>query len=439
MDVVISIVLHQPSGAGDAAMARSAPHSRGDFPTTNWTNVRDAGAEPVLGARPALDELLRRYWPALWAHLVYRKRVPADRAEDLVQSFVEKKILQRNLVGVADPGKGRFRTFLLTALDRFLIDCRRKECAVAPVVELSAEIGMEGEPDVFGVAWAMQVLIESLRRMQSECALKQRPDLWGIFAGRTLAVLGGTEPLSYQVLAERYGLHSDKQAANRYHTAEVMFQRCCRAELADYAGDDLDAEAADFRRLLCEAGPELVEQLSIDLWKDVPEVTLTSSNTAPIAGSLARLLELPRPAESAAALLEQVLTGPMPLDLDVVAAPDAAKVRAWASEQGLVLSSFAQLLHHPSPRPELLELVKDFAKEHRSDPESPLGREVATVLYYATLAAALTRCGARITRHDDDTLRQGFRWGHEQPWVDEATRGLFREGLQRLEDTAPAP
>jgi hypothetical protein len=97
-----------------------------------------------------------------------------------------------------------------------------------------------------------------------------------------------------------------------------------------------------------------------------------------------------------------------------------------------VLKSFGDLLYHPNPLPELLELAKEFAKEHRADAESPLPREVATVLYYASIAAALARCGRRITRHDDATLRKGFQWGCEQPWVDEATRGLLREGLQQV-------
>jgi hypothetical protein len=126
------------------------------------------------------------------------------------------------------------------------------------------------------------------------------------------------------------------------------------------------------------------------------------------------------------------LTAPVPLDLGAVDAALAGRARAWAEGQGLVLKSFGDLLHHPNPLPELLELAKEFAKEHRTDPESPLRREVATVLYYASIAVALARCGRRITRHDDATLVQGFRWGREQPWVDEATRGLLREGLRAL-------
>src|SRR5262245_8754891 len=92
------------------------------FPPTSWTNVQAAGANDSAGQRAALDGLLRRYWPVLRVHLIYRKKVPPDRAEDLLQGFVQEKILERNLLAVADPAKGKFRTFLLTALDRFLID-----------------------------------------------------------------------------------------------------------------------------------------------------------------------------------------------------------------------------------------------------------------------------------------------------------------------------
>ncbi len=413
-------------------MPRSDPEGPESVPPTSWTNVREAGAEASPGQRKALDELLGRYWPALVAHLVYKKTVPRDRAEDMVQSFIQEKILQRNLLQLADPGKGKFRTYLLTALDRFAIDRWRKESAAAPDGELPPEPGRKAGPDVDDVAWAMTVLGASVCRMRTECESKQRPDLWGIFAARALAPLQGIEPLAYNLLADRFGLDSDKQAANCYHTAEAMFRRNLRAVLGEDAGDDVEAEARDFRTILAAAGAELVEQLRIHLWSDVPEITMSSSGDSRIdLGALSRLLELTRPPADFAALLQQVLTAPLPLDLGAVDAALAAKARAWAEGPGLVLKSFGELLHHPNPPLELLEQAKDFAKENRNDPESPLTREVATVLYYATIAVALARCGRRITRYDD-ALRRGFRWGCEQPWVDEATRGLLREGLQRL-------
>jgi RNA polymerase sigma-70 factor (ECF subfamily) len=356
--------------------------------------------------------------------VVYKKKVPPDRADDLVQSFIQEKILGRNLLRLADPGKGKFRTFLLTALDRFLIDCWRKEHATRAVEELPSWAEGEKPSDVFDLAWAMQVLIESVRGMQAECAHKQRADLWGVFAGRALTPLGGDEALSYKLLAERFGLQSDKQAANRYLIAEAMFRRHVRAVLAEYSGGDVETEARDFRQIFANAGPELIEQLRIHLWDGIPDMTLSLACYPQMdRGTLTRLLELPRPVVDIAALLQQVLTAPVPLDLNPV---------FRQQEQG---PSFSDLLHQPNPVPELLELVKDFAKENRTDPESPLGREVATVLYYASIAAALVRCGRRITRQEDATLRQGFEWGCERPWVDERTRELLGTALRQLNES----
>jgi RNA polymerase sigma-70 factor (ECF subfamily) len=411
----------------------SRPDAEGpeNFPVTSWTKVGDAGAEASPGRRGALEELLRRYWPALRAHLVYKKRVPPDRADDLVQSFIQEKILERNLLHAADPGKGKFRTFLLTALDRFVIDRWRKESAAPPAAEPPPELGVATGSDVFDLAWAMKVLGRSVRRMRAECEAKRRADLWGVFEGRVLVPLQGTEPLPYRQLAERLGLTSDKQAANRYLIAEAMFRRNFRAVLAEYAGGDVEAEALEFRQIFAAAGAELVEQLRIQLWNDVPEITMSSLDNVRInPGALARLLDLPHAPADPADLLRQVLAAPLALDLTVAEAAPAEGGGA-----GPVPKTLGDLLRHPNPLPAWLELAKEFAKENRHDAESPLAPEVATLLYYASIAAALACCGRRITRHDDDTLRQGFRWGREQPWLDEATRGLLDEGLRRLGGT----
>jgi RNA polymerase sigma-70 factor (ECF subfamily) len=421
-------------------MSRPQPGTPESLSPTSWTDVRQAGAQASPGGAAALDALLRRYWPALVAHLVHKRKLPLDRAEDLVQSFIQEKILARNLLQTADPRKGKFRTYLLTALDRFAIDCWRREAAAAPAGELPAEVGEDAGSDVFDVAWAMQVLVESVGRMRAECASKRRPDLWGVFAGRALAPLGGSEPVAYPLLAERLGLDSAKQAANRYVIAEAMFRRNFRSVLGENADGEAEDEARDFRRIVAQAGAELLERLRVQFWNDVPEVTLSAdAEPRTDVAALTRLLELPRQPVDAAAQLQHVLTAPLPLDLGAVDAALAGRARAWAEGHGLALRSFGELLHHPEPLPELLELAKEFAKENRNDPESPLSREVATVLYYASIAAALARCGRRITRHDDATLRQGLHWGCMQPWVDEATRCLLRDGLERLGGSEEPP
>jgi hypothetical protein len=76
----------------------------------------------------------------------------------------------------------------------------------------------------------------------------------------------------------------------------------------------------------------------------------------------------------------------------------------------------------------VLRQANDFAKHHRKDQNSPLPREISTMLYYASIAAALTRCGQRITALSDTELCKAIEWAASQPWVDETTRALLQEG-----------
>lgn len=94
--------------------------------------------------------------------------------------------------------------------------------------------------------------------------------------------------------------------------------------------------------------------------------------------------------------------------------------------------TLADLLHHPQPPLDLLRRVKDFAKFNRFDAASPLPPEVALLLYYGTIAVALIRLNQRITHLSDEDLRDGLAWVLRQPWVDERTLCLFRDGLDHL-------
>ena len=88
--------------------------------------MRVAGDVHAADRGAALEQLLIRYQPVLKAHLVVKKGTSPDEADDLVQSFIQEKILERNLLASFDSAKGKFRTFLLTSFDRFVIDLWRK-------------------------------------------------------------------------------------------------------------------------------------------------------------------------------------------------------------------------------------------------------------------------------------------------------------------------
>src|SRR4051794_36682601 len=106
---------------GDREMRWGAREAAARFPTTRWSLVARAGESgdaAEAARREALGVILGRYLPALRAHLLAR-RVPAGWVDDLLQGFIADKVIEYNLLGYADRGRGKFRTFLLTALDRF--------------------------------------------------------------------------------------------------------------------------------------------------------------------------------------------------------------------------------------------------------------------------------------------------------------------------------
>jgi RNA polymerase sigma factor (sigma-70 family) len=91
------------------------------FTTTHWSVVMSANGEGEV-AREALEELCVSYWYPLYLY-VRRQGFDATEAEDLTQGFFEH-LLQRDRLGRADGSKGRFRTFLLAAIQNYLNDCR---------------------------------------------------------------------------------------------------------------------------------------------------------------------------------------------------------------------------------------------------------------------------------------------------------------------------
>ena len=115
---------------------------------------------------------------------------------------------------------------------------------------------------------------------------------------------------------------------------------------------------------------------------------------------------------------------------------DAQGRAIWpAKELAAMLSDHPQirlareLLEEPNPALEPLIALKDSAKRRTRESFPP---EVALLIYYGSIAAAMVRCGRRITRLRDDDLRHGFMWAIQQPWVPQSISDLFRQAISKL-------
>ena len=126
------------------------------------------------------------------------------------------------------------------------------------------------------------------------------------------------------------------------------------------------------------------------------------------------------------------LDAPLTIDLIDHQPMNDQTVQTLTTEAGAP-TCFRELLAHPDPSPQLLELAKDFAKANRTASDGGLPPEIATMLYYALIAAGIVRTGKRITDLPEASLRKGLKWALQQGWVDDSTRNLLNDALLAIE------
>jgi len=96
----------------------SSAQSEARFETTHWSLVLEAGRHDGRQSRDALAALCSAYWEPVYAFLRRKGRNPED-ARDLTQAFFAR-LLEKDVVGAADPRRGRFRSFLLKCVQHFV-------------------------------------------------------------------------------------------------------------------------------------------------------------------------------------------------------------------------------------------------------------------------------------------------------------------------------
>jgi RNA polymerase sigma-70 factor (ECF subfamily) len=158
---------------------------QGNFTTTHWSVVLAAGHKSSPGAQAALERLCKIYWYPLYAYVRRRGR-SAEDAQDLTQDFFAR-LLRKEYLRHADPERGKFRTFLLTSLQRFLINewekgRSQRRGGGQPVFSLDqettedryqAEPSDESTPEkVFEKRWAVTVLEQVLLHLREEFTSK---------------------------------------------------------------------------------------------------------------------------------------------------------------------------------------------------------------------------------------------------------------------------
>lgn len=106
-------------------MEKAQPRKDSHFVITRWSLVIDAASEGDTQAASGLAALCEIYWLPLYRYLRRTGKNSQD-AEDLVQGFFAS-LLEKNGLRLADQEQGRFRAFLLGALNNYAAKEWRKD------------------------------------------------------------------------------------------------------------------------------------------------------------------------------------------------------------------------------------------------------------------------------------------------------------------------
>ncbi len=148
------------------------------FDTTQWTLILKAATSQTPDGMAALDALCRRYWKPLHAYACSRGCAPAD-AEDITQSFFQRLLANKTHM-LADRSRGRFRTFLLAAMQNFMNNEHRDATRLKrggpdarhlPLDDVAHELRATDTPEtIYEKKWAQAVIAAAIERLRVEHA-----------------------------------------------------------------------------------------------------------------------------------------------------------------------------------------------------------------------------------------------------------------------------
>jgi len=222
------------------------------FQTTSWSLVLTAAHDPVVDSRAALARLCETYWNPVFA-FIRRSGYDRDQAQDLTQGFFAV-LVEKNFLEIADPQRGRFRSFLLTAVKRFLANERDRLHAIkrggneihVPIDDhaeaSSAYVGADTDTpeSLFERRWALSMLEHAMAKLRAEFTSAGRAKQFEALAPFLNRESMGTR---YEALAVQMGV-SAGALRTLVHRMRRRYRELVRAEIAETVAspEDIDEE-----------------------------------------------------------------------------------------------------------------------------------------------------------------------------------------------------
>ena len=221
----------------------SNPGPGRDFVSTHWSMVLAAGRRSLPASDEALESLCRAYWYPLYA---FARRRLDDRhlAQDLTQDFFAR-LLEKDLLTAAQPERGRFRAFLLTAFKNFLTNeadkARAQKRGGGRVIfnfqagdsRYNLEPADAWTPErLFERQWALTLLDQVLSALRAEYAADGKEPLFE----QLKSFLTGETSASYAAVAPQLGM-SEGALKVAAHRLRQSYRALLRREVGQTVAD----------------------------------------------------------------------------------------------------------------------------------------------------------------------------------------------------------
>ena len=224
------------------------------FLTTHWSLIEKAQSSEE-GSRELIGLLLKKYWKPVYCYL-RRKGYDNEEAKDLTQGFFHEVVLGRGLIQKADQAKGRFRPYLLLALNRYLINIQEEETAQKRIPkdrlvllnlidppELPQSLNQSAPEESFNYAWVSALLEQVIEDVQTKCRQRDLMLHWQVFKDRlVLPILNRSDPLSMKEICDKYGIEDTIKASNMITTVKRSFKTVLKQHVRNSVMTDEDTE-----------------------------------------------------------------------------------------------------------------------------------------------------------------------------------------------------
>jgi len=234
------------------------------FLTTHWSLIN--GFQSSVDKDNALiNALLKQYWKPVYCYL-RRKGCDNEQAKDLTQGFFHEIVLNRGLLGRADQTKGRFRAFLLHALDQYLINEQSRDKAkkrypkegLIPLesidlLTLPQMISSMTPEDCYNYTWLSDLLGRVLVEVETDCRSDGLDLHWIVFRERiVMPILEDASSPSAREICDKCGIDSEKKVSNMLVTVKRRFQTAIRKHIRNTVAneDDIDDEVQELFQYL---------------------------------------------------------------------------------------------------------------------------------------------------------------------------------------------